>query len=67
MNPSYCLNQKQQILQEIKWMLLRELSERDRVYLWSAGLLGIPDFLEEIENWGDDVSYPFVIDKRIKR
>jgi hypothetical protein len=52
------LNQKQQILQEIKWMALRELSERDRVYLWSAGLLGVSDFLEEIENWGDDISYP---------
>jgi len=59
------LYQKQQILQEIKWMPLRELSERDRVYLWSAGLLGVPGFLEEIENWGDDISYPCGIDERV--
>ena len=52
------LEQGQQILQEVKWMSLNEICERDRVYLWSAGLLGVTGFLEEIESWGDDISYP---------
>ncbi|MDQ1328424.1 MAG: hypothetical protein QG641_1709 [Candidatus Poribacteria bacterium] len=52
------LQQDNQILQEIKWMSLNELSECDRVYLWAGGLLGLPGFLEEVESWKDDISYP---------
>jgi 8-oxo-dGTP diphosphatase len=49
---------QEQILSEIRWMRLDEISERDRAYLWAAGLLGVPEFLDEISNWGDVLSYP---------
>lgn len=48
----------QQILAGIAWLTLAEISERDREFLWAAGLLGIPEFLAEVEGWGDDPSYP---------
>ncbi|MFC2077854.1 NUDIX hydrolase [Candidatus Bipolaricaulota bacterium] len=46
------------ILIDVQWMALREIPERDRVFLWRAGLLSVPGFLEEIETWGDAISYP---------
>jgi ADP-ribose pyrophosphatase YjhB (NUDIX family) len=52
------LDKESQILSEVKWMSLKEISERDRCFLWAAGLLGIPGFLKEIENWKDVISYP---------
>jgi ADP-ribose pyrophosphatase YjhB (NUDIX family) len=47
-----------QILVGIDWLALDEIPERDRAYLWSAGLIGIPAFLHEVSSWGDDLSYP---------
>ena len=47
-----------QILVEVRWMALAEISERDRAFLWAAGLMSIPEFLEEVSQWGDDLSYP---------
>jgi 8-oxo-dGTP diphosphatase len=52
------LDKESQILSEVRWMSLNEICERDRCFLWAAGLLGIPGFLEEIENWKDAISYP---------
>jgi len=52
------LDDKDQIMQEVKWMSLGEITERDRVYLSSAGLLCVNRFLTEIESWGDEISYP---------
>jgi 8-oxo-dGTP diphosphatase len=46
------------ILADVKWMSLAEIPERDRVFLWEAGLRGVGDFLTEIERWGDETSYP---------
>jgi len=46
------------ILTDVQWLSLREMPERDRVFLWRAGLLSVPGFLDEISDWGDDVSYP---------
>ena len=37
-----------QILVDIAWVCLNELTERDKVFLWTAGLLTIPEFFEEI-------------------
>ena len=37
-----------QILVDVAWICLNELTERDRVFLWTAGLLTIPEFFEEI-------------------
>ena len=39
---------KNQILVDIAWISLNELTERDRVFLWTAGLLTIPEFSEDI-------------------
>ena len=47
-----------QILVEMRWLTLAEIPERDRAYLWAAGLLGIPAFQAEVEGWGDALSYP---------
>ncbi len=51
------------ILVSIDWLSLQEICERDRAYLWSAGLLSIKEFANELASWGDDISYP---SKRIK-
>jgi len=48
----------QAILSDVRWLQLHEIPERDRVFLWAAGLLGTGPFLAEIETWGDDPSYP---------
>lgn len=39
-------------------MRLAEISERDRAFLWAAGLLGTGAFFEEVRAWGGDPSYP---------
>ena len=52
------LSEVEKVLVDVKWMSLAEIPERDRVFLWAAGLLGAGDFLSEIERWGDRTSYP---------
>ncbi len=47
-----------QILSDMRWLPLAEICERDRAYLWAAGLLCLPPFLEEVSRWGDDLSFP---------
>jgi 8-oxo-dGTP diphosphatase len=47
-----------EILVDVQWLQLSEIPERDRAFLWAAGLLGIDTFFKEIEAWGDDPSYP---------
>jgi ADP-ribose pyrophosphatase YjhB (NUDIX family) len=47
-----------QILVDLRWLTLAEIPERDRAYLWAAGLMSVPDFLEEVSLWGDELSYP---------
>lgn len=42
----------------IQWLRLSETPERDRAFLWAAGLLGIAEFCAEVSEWGDNVSYP---------
>lgn len=46
------------ILVGVAWLTLDELSERDRAYLWAAGLFFIDEFAKELESWSDDISYP---------
>lgn len=50
--------QTDQILVEVRWLRLQEISERDRAFVWAAGLLCIPEFLAEVESWGEQISYP---------
>ncbi|NLG28327.1 MAG: NUDIX hydrolase [Chloroflexi bacterium] len=46
------------VLVDMRWLRLAEIPERNRVYLWGAGLLGVGDFAAEVESWGNDLSYP---------
>ena len=46
------------ILADVRWLSLREIPERDRIFLWAAGLVGVPGFWAEIELWDNDISYP---------
>ena len=47
-----------QVLSAVEWLSLAEIPERDRAFLWAAGLLGVGDFVDEVERWGNDTSYP---------
>ena len=43
----------------VKWMRLDEIAERDRSYLFGAGLMRVPYFHDEVLMWdGEDISYP---------
>ncbi len=46
------------ILVGVEWCTLNEVCERDRAYLWSAGLFYVDEFAKELDSWGDDISYP---------
>jgi ADP-ribose pyrophosphatase YjhB (NUDIX family) len=46
------------ILVGIEWRTLDSLCERDRAYMWSAGLIYFDTFSKELNSWGDDISYP---------
>lgn len=45
-------------LKEVCWLPLEEISEKDRAFLWSYGLITVGDFFQELVTWGDDISYP---------
>jgi 8-oxo-dGTP diphosphatase len=47
-----------EVLADVRWLRLCEIPERDRTFLWAAGLVGVGDFLSEVEGWGDETSYP---------
>jgi len=46
------------ILVDVQWLSLHEIAERDRAFLWQAGLMTLPGFLEIVEGWGSSCSYP---------
>jgi ADP-ribose pyrophosphatase YjhB (NUDIX family) len=48
----------EQVLVDVRWVTLDEIPERDRAFLWAAGLLGIQPFYDQVANWGDWISYP---------
>ena len=50
--------EKNAILVGVKWLALNEMSERDRAFLWSAGIFAIKEFAEELQSYSDDISYP---------
>lgn len=47
-----------QAIQNVAWKRLEELSEKDRAFLWSYGLMEVEGFFERVLRWGDEVSYP---------
>ena len=57
-DPEVAAGKQELVLVDVQWLRLRDIPERDRAFLWAAGLLGTGDFLLEIEGWGDDTSYP---------
>ena len=50
--------EEKDVLLEVKWMTLDEICERDRAFLWAGGLMGLPQFFDEMISWGDNISYP---------
>ena len=37
-------------LVDVQWLRLSEIPERDRTFLWAAGLIGVGDFFSEVES-----------------
>ncbi len=53
------LSEEEQSIVGVKWMRLDEIAERDRAYLFGAGLMRVPRFHDEVLLWdGEDISYP---------
>jgi 8-oxo-dGTP pyrophosphatase MutT (NUDIX family) len=53
------LPMEEQTIKGVKWLALNEIAERDRAYLFGAGLMRIPQFHDEVLSWRDDeISYP---------
>ena len=53
------------VLSEVRWMALCEISEVDRAFLWASGLIGIPQFAQELDNWERETSYPGKRDEKV--
>lgn len=49
---------KEQSIKNVCWKKLEELSEKDRAFLWSYGLLEVEGYFEQVLSWGDEISYP---------
>ena len=49
---------QEQVLTDLQWLTLREIPERDRSFIISAGLLSIEEFRMEVHSWGNGISYP---------
>lgn len=50
---------EEQTIRDVKWLALNEIAERDRAYLFGAGLMRVPQFHDEVLQWGDkEISYP---------
>ena len=46
------------ILADLAWLSFDELSERDRAYLWTAGLLSIERFAADLLGWDREACPP---------
>lgn len=49
---------EEQVIKDVCWLQLHEISERDRAFLWSYGLMEVDGVWDEILSWGDEISYP---------
>ncbi len=47
-----------QIIREACWRRLSELSEKDRAFLFSYGLLNVEGYFDLVISWGDRISWP---------
>jgi 8-oxo-dGTP pyrophosphatase MutT (NUDIX family) len=57
-DPEVARGRQAEVLVDVQWLRLSEIPERDRAFVWAAGLLAVGDFLSEVESWGSDTSYP---------
>ena len=48
----------EQAIKNVCWKELHELSEKDRAFLWTYGLMNVGDFFDVLLSWGDEISYP---------
>ena len=53
-----------QALKEVCWLSLDEMSEKDRAFLWSYGLMTVGDFWDELSSWSDEISRPIKKEKQ---
>ncbi len=51
-------DENSQPILDVGWLRLDQLSEKDRAFLWSYGLMQIEGFFDEVISWGDQISYP---------
>lgn len=51
---------EEQAIKNVRFMKLHELSEKDRAFLWSYGLLDVDSFFDIVLSWGDEISYPLI-------
>ena len=49
---------EEQAIKNVRFIQLDELSERDRAFLWSYGLLDVDNYFDIVLSWGDEISYP---------
>lgn len=49
---------REQSIKNVCWKKLNELSEKDRAFLWSYGLMEVEPYFELVLSWGDAISYP---------
>ena len=47
-----------QAIKNVCWKELKELSEKDRAFLWAYGLMDVGEFFDVLLSWGDEISYP---------
>ena len=57
-DPEVATGKQELALLDVQWLRLSEIPERDRAFLWAAGLLGVAGFWAEVADWGDSISYP---------
>ena len=57
-DPEVAAGKQALALSDVQWLRLSEIPERDRAFLWAAGLLGVAGFWAEVSGWGDGISYP---------
>ena len=48
----------EQAIRDVRWLALREFTERERAFLWAYGLLDVEGFFDEVVRWGHEISYP---------
>ena len=51
-------SEEEQMIKDVCWLQLHEISEKDRAFLWEYGLMEVEEFWDEVLSWGDEISYP---------